>query len=169
MVLHVSHRPPASASGLIIGDYILWSWSLNGNHYVIALISGLTLPPLAIVWLWLLALSLARLAAFLLRGGVSDLLARGRTAGTAAWSGASALTAPVLSPIAGLRTSAGLRLAAARAARDSAAAESLLIAEARATRAARAGRVAREALSAREARTARERGYTAPSPRKLAA
>jgi hypothetical protein len=47
-------------SGLTIGDYLLWNWSLNANHAAIALISGLTLPPLALASIWLLALSLAR-------------------------------------------------------------------------------------------------------------
>jgi hypothetical protein len=50
-------------SGLTLGDYLLWNWSLNGNHDVIALIAGLTLPPLAVVLLWLLALGIARLLA----------------------------------------------------------------------------------------------------------
>ena len=57
------HRPLAIVSGLTIGDYLLWNWSLNGHHDVLALISGLTLPPLAIALLWLLALTLARVLA----------------------------------------------------------------------------------------------------------
>jgi hypothetical protein len=57
----VSHRPLAIVSGLTIGDYLLWNWSLNGNHDVLALVSGLTLPPLAIAFLWLLVLTVARL------------------------------------------------------------------------------------------------------------
>ena len=57
------HRPLAIVSGLTIGDYLLWNWSLNGHHDVLALISGLTLPPLTIAWLWLLALTLARVLA----------------------------------------------------------------------------------------------------------
>jgi hypothetical protein len=61
--LRVFHRPLAIVSGLTIGDYLLWSWSLNGHHDVLALISGLTLPPLAIALLWLLALTLARVLA----------------------------------------------------------------------------------------------------------
>jgi hypothetical protein len=48
---------------LTLGDYLLWNWSLNGNHDVLALVSGLTLPPLVIACLWLLALTLARLLA----------------------------------------------------------------------------------------------------------
>lgn len=63
----VSRRPLVFVSGLTLGDYLLWNWSLNGNHDVIALISGLTLPPLAVVSLWLLALSTARLLAHLAR------------------------------------------------------------------------------------------------------
>jgi hypothetical protein len=59
----VSHRPLVFVSGLTVGDYLLWNWSLNGNHDVLALVSGLTLPPLAVAGLWLLALSVARLIA----------------------------------------------------------------------------------------------------------
>jgi hypothetical protein len=59
----VSRRPLALVSVLAIGDYLLWNWSLNGNHDVLALASGLTLPPLAIACLWLLAFSLVRLIA----------------------------------------------------------------------------------------------------------
>jgi hypothetical protein len=61
--LRVLHRPLAIVSGLTIGDYLLWNWSLNGHHDVLALISGLTLPPLAIAFLWLLGLTLARVLA----------------------------------------------------------------------------------------------------------
>ena len=52
-VLHVSHRPLVFVSGLTVSDYLLWSWSLGGNHEVLALVSGLTLPPLAVGCLWL--------------------------------------------------------------------------------------------------------------------
>jgi hypothetical protein len=38
---------------LAIGDYLLWNWSLNANHDVLALISGLTLPPLVLALVWL--------------------------------------------------------------------------------------------------------------------
>jgi hypothetical protein len=41
----------------------LWNWSLGANHDVLALVSGLTLPPLALACLWALLLSLARLLA----------------------------------------------------------------------------------------------------------
>jgi hypothetical protein len=59
----VSHRPLAIVSMLAVGDYLLWNWSLNGNHDVLALVSGLTLPPLAIACIWLFALSTMRLLA----------------------------------------------------------------------------------------------------------
>jgi len=59
----VSHRPLALVFGLTIGDYLLWSWSLNGSHDVLALVSGLTLPPLAVACLWLLVLTLTHLVA----------------------------------------------------------------------------------------------------------
>lgn len=57
------HRPLVFVSGLAVGDYLLWNWSLNNNHAVLALVSGLTLPPLLGACLWLLALTLARLLA----------------------------------------------------------------------------------------------------------
>jgi len=47
-------------SGLTVADYLVWNWSLNSNHDVLALVSGLTLPPLAVGCLWLLALTLVR-------------------------------------------------------------------------------------------------------------
>jgi hypothetical protein len=71
----------ALVSGLTLGDYLLWNWSLNHSHDVLALISGLTLPPLALAWLWLLALSVARLLARSTRR--SPLQQAGRRARTA--------------------------------------------------------------------------------------
>ncbi|HXP37450.1 MAG TPA: hypothetical protein VN817_06765, partial [Solirubrobacteraceae bacterium] len=65
----MSHRPLAIVSGLTIGDYLLWNWSLNGSHDVLALVSGLTLPPLAAAFLWLIALTGARLLARARRPG----------------------------------------------------------------------------------------------------
>jgi hypothetical protein len=59
----VSNRPLVLVCGLTVGDYLLWIWSLNGNHEVLALVSGLTLPPLALASLWLLAIGAARLLA----------------------------------------------------------------------------------------------------------
>ncbi len=56
----MSHRPLVFVSGLTVADYLLWNWSLNSNHDVLALVSGLTLPPLAVGCLWLLALSVIR-------------------------------------------------------------------------------------------------------------
>ena len=59
----MSLRPLALVSGLTLGDYLLWNWSLNSNHDVLALISGLSLPPLAVACVWLIALNVARLLA----------------------------------------------------------------------------------------------------------
>jgi hypothetical protein len=67
-VPRVSHRPLAIVTGLTIGDYLLWNWSLNANHDVLALVSGLTLPPLTIAFLWLIALTTARVIARSSRG-----------------------------------------------------------------------------------------------------
>ena len=74
-MLLVSHRPLAIVTGLTIGDYLLWNWSLNANHGVLALVSGLTLPPLTIAFLWLVAVTAARLIA-------SSSRARARAAAT---------------------------------------------------------------------------------------
>jgi hypothetical protein len=56
----VSYRPLAFVSGLTLGDYLLWNWSLNANQDVLALVSGLTLPPLALACAWMIALTLIR-------------------------------------------------------------------------------------------------------------
>ncbi len=64
----VSHRPLVFVSGLTVGDYLLWNWSLSSSHEVVALVAGLTLPPLAVATLWLMALSLTRLLARFARG-----------------------------------------------------------------------------------------------------
>jgi hypothetical protein len=77
----VSRRPLVFVSGLTIGDYLLWNWSLNSNHDVIALISGLTLPPLTLMLLWLLAMAAARLLAHTARRPAAH---RGRAAAAAA-------------------------------------------------------------------------------------
>jgi hypothetical protein len=61
--LLVHFRPLALVSVLTVGDYALWNWSLQGGHDVPALVSGLTLPPLTIALIWLLALNVARLLA----------------------------------------------------------------------------------------------------------
>jgi hypothetical protein len=76
----VPYRPLAFVAGLALGDYLLWNWSLNSGHDVLALVSGLTLPPLAVACVWLLALTLARLLAHTARLPAGRL-ARGRTRG----------------------------------------------------------------------------------------
>jgi hypothetical protein len=59
----VSFRPLVFVSGLTLGDYVLWKLSLNSHHDTLALVSGLTLPPLGAACLWLLALAVMRLIA----------------------------------------------------------------------------------------------------------
>jgi hypothetical protein len=59
----VSHRPLVFVAGLTSGDYLLWNWSLSGNHEVLALVAGLTLPLLALATLWLAGRAVADLIA----------------------------------------------------------------------------------------------------------
>jgi hypothetical protein len=66
------------------GDYLLWNWSLQGSHDVLALVSGLTLPPLAIALVWLLALNAARLLTRLARPSARREPARHRHQSTRA-------------------------------------------------------------------------------------
>ena len=66
-------RPSVFVLALTVGDYLLWNWSLNGNHDVIALVSGLTLPPLALASIWLLAVAAARLLGWITRRDAADI------------------------------------------------------------------------------------------------
>ena len=59
----MTYRPLAIVSGLTLGDYLLWDWSLKHNHDVLAVVAGLTLPPIALAWLWLIMLTVVRLTA----------------------------------------------------------------------------------------------------------
>jgi hypothetical protein len=65
--LVVSRGTLVTVSALTLGDLVLWHWSLAGNHDVLALISGLSLPPLVVASAWLLAVTLLRVLA---RGAV---------------------------------------------------------------------------------------------------
>jgi hypothetical protein len=47
-------RPLAIVSLLALADYLLWNWSLDGSHDILALVAGLTLVPLLIALTWLL-------------------------------------------------------------------------------------------------------------------
>lgn len=80
----MSHRPLVFVSGLTVADYLVWNWSLNSNHDVLALVSGLTLPPLAVGCLWLLALTLVRAIARSARRPAARTLIRSRIRAKAA-------------------------------------------------------------------------------------
>jgi hypothetical protein len=92
----VSLRPLVFLTGLTVGDFLLWNWSLNGNHDVLALASGLTLPPLAVAFLWLLALNLARLVALTARRPTARR--RGRREARRAASRGTTATASTATP-----------------------------------------------------------------------
>jgi hypothetical protein len=89
----VSHRPLVFVSGLTVGDYLLWNWSLNGSHDVVALVSGL------------LALSVGRRLARYTRRPAGRAVRR-RAAATAA-TAAQASTAAALEETAASTPSAG--------------------------------------------------------------
>jgi hypothetical protein len=72
----VLHRPLALVSALTLGDYLVWDWSLGGNHDVFALVSGLTLPPLLIALLWLAVLTVTRVLAGTARRSRADVARR---------------------------------------------------------------------------------------------
>jgi hypothetical protein len=90
----VSHRPLVFVSGLTVGDYLLWNWSLNGSHDVVALVSGLTLPPLAVACVWLLALSVGRRLARYTRRPAGRAVRR-RAAATAAGAAQPSTAVPL--------------------------------------------------------------------------
>lgn len=94
----MSHRPLALVSGLTVGDYLLWNWSLNHNRDVLALVSGLTLPPLVVVCVWLLALSLARLLARAPRRSATHA-ARGRAGAEREQSHRASGSSPTAGPV----------------------------------------------------------------------
>jgi hypothetical protein len=110
----VPHRPLVFVSGLTLGDYLLWNWSLNSNHALLALVSGLTLPPLAVACLWLLALTLARLIGHATRRSLDRAeLGRRRTPGARRGRRRRAVSSAEATP--GARPAAGASTAAAQA------------------------------------------------------
>ncbi len=109
----MARRPLVFVLGLTLGDYLLWNWSLNSNHDIIALASGLTLPPLALVSAWLLALGCARILGALTqrRSALRDAAMRRRASRRAA--SRSDRLAPGESPVSATGTEAASRKLAA--------------------------------------------------------
>jgi hypothetical protein len=60
MVFAMSRTRLVLVTALTLGDYVLWNSSLDGRHDALAIVAGLSLPPLALAWLWLAALTVAR-------------------------------------------------------------------------------------------------------------
>jgi hypothetical protein len=65
----MSFRRLALVCGLTLADYLLWNSSLSGNHEVVALVSGLTLPFLLLASTVLVALTLAQVISGSVRSG----------------------------------------------------------------------------------------------------
>jgi hypothetical protein len=99
----VSHRPLVFLSGLTLGDYLLWNWSLNNNHDALALASGVTLPPLVVASVWLLALSVMRVIARSRR--LRGMHATARASAPAMPSGEAAASADAVAAAAAERAS----------------------------------------------------------------
>jgi hypothetical protein len=108
----VSLRPLALCTGLTLGDYLLWNWSLNSNHDALALVSGLSLPPLAVACVWLLALSVARLIARSTRLSSGRAAARAQASDGARAGSAGATAAEDAEVLAGAKRRRSGKLAA---------------------------------------------------------
>lgn len=50
--------PIAVVFALVALDYGVWTWSIGGNHEIVALVAGLAMAPLVIALAWLVALAL---------------------------------------------------------------------------------------------------------------
>ena len=61
------YGPLALASGLSLGDYLAWNWSLAHGHQTLALLAGVTLPVALLALAWLVVVSLMRFSAGYLR------------------------------------------------------------------------------------------------------
>lgn len=55
------YRLLLTVAALVGGDYLLWNWSMAGDHTLMSLLSGLTLPVLSVVLAWLLILTSVRI------------------------------------------------------------------------------------------------------------
>lgn len=53
-------RPLVLVAALAGGDYLLWTWSSDGDSTTVALISGLALAPLILAVIWLVSVTVAR-------------------------------------------------------------------------------------------------------------
>ncbi len=66
---------------LALADYLLWNWSLDGNHDILALVSGLTLVPLLIALAWLIVVGATQLLAGMTRRARTISTARASATG----------------------------------------------------------------------------------------
>ncbi|HEY7933522.1 MAG TPA: hypothetical protein VID48_06820 [Solirubrobacteraceae bacterium] len=82
-----------TVAALATCDYLLWNWSLAANHTVMALVSGLTLPLLSVVFAWLLLLTAARVILYSVRKPRRGSGAQARPERTPA-RGAGAMSSP---------------------------------------------------------------------------
>ncbi len=106
----MSRRPLVTVPALTLVDLLLWHWSLTAHHQTLAIVAGLTLPPLLVASMWVVALALIRVLA---RGVRAPLARASRTrAHHASTAGASELGS--LTPAAGAAMASPATLAAPR-------------------------------------------------------
>jgi hypothetical protein len=67
----VSHKPLALVAALTGADFLLWNVSLSANNVVLALIAGLTLPPLVAACALMIVLNTARLVSRIRAAGMA--------------------------------------------------------------------------------------------------
>jgi predicted short-subunit dehydrogenase-like oxidoreductase (DUF2520 family) len=93
-------------------DYLLWDWSVAGSHDVLALISGMTLLPLAVLSLWLAGIGALRLIARSLRRSSKMVRSVHPVSSRSARRRPRPAQAPTASPAAQQRSASERKLAA---------------------------------------------------------
>ena len=110
----MSRRPLVTVPALTLADLLLWHWSLTAHHQIPAIVAGLTLPPLLVASVWLVALAFVRLLAQGVRVPLTRLSrTRAQRPGTRRTSATGAITAAGTA-VASPDTLPGPRPAAAR-------------------------------------------------------
>ena len=104
----MSRRPLVTVPALTLGDLLLWHWSLTAPHTILAIVAGLTLPPLLVASMWLVGLACVQLLARGVRvplTRVSSIRTGRASARSARRTGAAARTNTAVATAAGIPAS----------------------------------------------------------------